>query len=275
MKPLAPLLVIACLLAAVPTARAAESLDACGGRYVDSLPAVISTPGVWCLRKDLSTAMSSGNAITINTNNVTFDCNGYRVGGLAAGDGSTTYGVSVASRQNVTLRNCTFRGFFTGASMSGSGHLVEDNRFDDMLSAGLIITGDGHMVRRNQVIDTGGWSEGGNSVGIVAGADVLDNIVSNVFTSAGSAIGIRQVGDLARIRGNTIRGLQPGGANGAYGIQVAGEEVAIEDNLVALRLDTVGVGVQGHIGSMCSGNKVANFSIGYSNCIDGGGNLGH
>jgi hypothetical protein len=176
----------------------------------------------------------------------------------------------------VTVRNCNFRGFYTGAWMTGSGHLVEDNRFDDMLSTGLIVTGDGHMVRRNQVIDTGGWSLGGGVAGIVAAADVVDNIVSNVFASSpGSVVGIRQVGDLTRVRGNTVRGLQANGANDANGIEVAGIEVAIEDNLVALQLDHAGVGVQGHTGSMCSGNKVANFSIAYSNCIDGGHNLGH
>ena len=273
MKPYLPLLLASCLLAAVPQAHAAESLDACDGRYVDSLPAVISTPGVWCLRKDLSTAMASGNAITINTNNVTFDCNGYRVGGLAAGDGSIARGLRADSRQNVTLRNCNFRGFYIGAQMSGGGHLVEDSRFDDMLAFGLSVSGEGNLIRRNQVIDTGGWTGGGNVMGIAANADVIDNIVSNVFAPAGEAIGILQAGDMTRVRGNTIRGLHPGSS--AFGIEVSAVEVAIEDNLVASQSDIAGWGVWGTTGSMCSGNKVANFAIGYTNCIDGGHNLGH
>lgn len=267
-------LLVLCGLATAP-AHAAESFDACAGRYVDSLPAVISTSGVWCLRKDISTAMTSGYAITISANNVTFDCNGFRVGGLAAGDGSTTFGLRVASRQNVTVRNCNFRGFYTGAWMTGSGHLVEDNRFDDSLSAGLIVTGDNHLVRRNRVIDTGGWLDGGNTVGITAGADLVDNIVANVFTSAGGVYGIRMSGDATRARGNQVRGLQPGGANNAIGIDVVGLEASLEDNVVVSVADVAGIGIWGATGSMCSGNKVANFATAITSCQDGGGNLSH
>ncbi|HEY0661599.1 MAG TPA: hypothetical protein VGD21_09825, partial [Lysobacter sp.] len=72
--------VLAILLAgpvAPAPAQAAQSYDNCTG-FIDSLPATITTQGTWCLRKDLSTAMSSGNAITIATNNVTIDCNDFK-----------------------------------------------------------------------------------------------------------------------------------------------------------------------------------------------------
>src|SRR5690606_14995164 len=70
-------------LASVLPARAADDYDACAG-FIDSVPATITSQGVWCLRKDLSTAIASGSAITIATNNVTIDCNGFKLGGLAA-----------------------------------------------------------------------------------------------------------------------------------------------------------------------------------------------
>src|SRR5690606_24652633 len=79
-------------LAATQPARAAQSYDACTG-FIDSVPATISTQGVWCLRKDLSTNITSGNAITIATNNVTIDCNDFKLGGLAAGNGSNAFGI--------------------------------------------------------------------------------------------------------------------------------------------------------------------------------------
>src|SRR5262245_20959189 len=66
---------------------AAESYDACAG-FIDTVPTTISTQGVWCLRKDLATAVSNGAAISIEANNVTIDCNGFKLGGLAAGPGS-------------------------------------------------------------------------------------------------------------------------------------------------------------------------------------------
>src|SRR5690606_30008425 len=62
-------------------ATAADSFDSCTG-YIDSLPATISSQGVWCLRGHLSTGISSGDAISINTNNVTIDCNDFKLGGL-------------------------------------------------------------------------------------------------------------------------------------------------------------------------------------------------
>jgi hypothetical protein len=58
------------LAAAASPALAAESYDNCTG-FIDPLPAVITTQGTWCLRKDLRTAVASGHAITIATNNVT------------------------------------------------------------------------------------------------------------------------------------------------------------------------------------------------------------
>jgi len=51
-------------------AAAAESYDACVG-FIDSVPAVITTQGIWCLRQDLDTSASSGHMIDIQANNVT------------------------------------------------------------------------------------------------------------------------------------------------------------------------------------------------------------
>jgi len=76
---------------------------------------VITSQGVYCLNHDLATAMTSGNAIDIQTNNVTVDCNGYKIGGLAAGPSSVAYGIHAdTTRQNITIRNCGIRGFVEG-----------------------------------------------------------------------------------------------------------------------------------------------------------------
>ena len=123
-------------------ARAAQSYDNCAG-FIDSLPATISTQGVWCLRKDLATSMTSGNAINITTNNVTIDCNDFKIGGLGAGNASTTSGIYANNRQNVTVRHCNVRGFHYGIIFNGgAGHLVEDNRLDNSLYRGIYVSGD-------------------------------------------------------------------------------------------------------------------------------------
>lgn len=109
-------------------ATAAESYDNCTG-FIDSVPATLSTQGTWCLRKDLSTAISSGAAITIATNNVTINCNDFKLGGLAAGVGTQAKGILASDRLNTTVRRCNVRGFLYGVSMEGAGggHVIEDN----------------------------------------------------------------------------------------------------------------------------------------------------
>ena len=53
---------------------------------IDYLPYTISAQGVYCFTQHLGTNMTSGNAITINTNNVVIDLNGFKLGGLGAGE---------------------------------------------------------------------------------------------------------------------------------------------------------------------------------------------
>jgi hypothetical protein len=61
---------------------------------------MIGKQGVWCLRKDQSTANTSGSAITINTNNVTVDCNDFKIGELAAGNTHRPHIHAILRRQH-------------------------------------------------------------------------------------------------------------------------------------------------------------------------------
>ena len=58
----------------------AETFHTCG-TIINTIPTVITTQGVYCLNHDLATAISSGSAIDIQTNNVTIDCNNFKIGG--------------------------------------------------------------------------------------------------------------------------------------------------------------------------------------------------
>src|SRR4249919_2976114 len=97
------LLTFALLLGAPRAAEAAESYDNCTG-FITSLPAVISTQGTWCLKQDLSIAVS-GIAITLNANNVTINCNDFKLTGMNQATG--IYGMK---RFNNTVRHCDIRG---------------------------------------------------------------------------------------------------------------------------------------------------------------------
>src|SRR5450759_2310807 len=104
---------------------------------ITTLPYIISTQGVYCLTGELSTGITTGNAITIATNNVVLDLNGFKIGGLSAGLGTTAIGIYANQRQNITIKNGTVRGFCYGIYLSDTslyttsqGHVIEDIRAD-------------------------------------------------------------------------------------------------------------------------------------------------
>ena len=265
------------------SAQAAQSYDNCNN-YITSLPAVIGTQGVWCFNKDLNTAITSGDAITVNTNNVTIDCNDFKLGGLAAGIGTTTHGVFASTRFNVTVRHCNIRGFFIGVHFvgTGGGHVIEDNRFDGNTAIGVNVAGDGSVVRRNRVFDTGGSTVVGdtdaNGVVTAFSVDIVDNTISGVMPKTGgggNAFGIIMSSNPSgQIIGNGVHGLVKDGVGSAYGIYGAGT-----DRIILRNNNLVGDGLAGSIGFDCTSvhgsardNVITGFGTALFTCTDSGGN---
>ena len=278
-------LVLTVITMAPRAAHAAQSYDNCTG-FITSLPAVISTQGTWCLKQDLATAITSGNAIDIQTNNVTLDCNDFKLGGLAAGLATTAIGVHTMDHVNLTVRHCNIRGFFAGVLLtattasSGGGHLVEDNRFDGNTSLGIGVKGDGSVIRRNRVFDTGGSTAFADAYGIATGysTDILDNIVAGVLARSGgggNAYGIDASANTSgRISGNGVHDVVKDGSGIAKGIYNTGSDrISLRDN------DVVGDGSTGSAGLTCTNangsardNVISNFITGIDTCTDSGGN---
>jgi len=243
---------------------------------IDSIPAVISSQGVYCLKQHVNGALASGAAIAVNTNNVTIDCNEFKVGNLAAGTATQAIGISASGRNNVTVRNCGIRGFQTGISLLNGGYQVEDNRLDNNTSTGILVTGSGSAVRRNEVVDTGGSTapQAASSEGIRAagGMDIVDNNVSGVLASGGngSAYGIYVENlDAGYITGNRVRELVPAGLGFRRGIWVdSGARVTLKSNSVVLN----GGLLNGDAGIRCGG-LVLN-GVAQDNTVLGAGVLG-
>jgi len=268
---LAALLLLGGLLAAPSPAKAAETYNTCAG-FIDSVPATISKQGVWCLRKNLTTNVTLGYAITIATNNVTIDCNGFKIGGLAAGNGAVTAGVYADNRQNATVRNCNIRGFYSGIHLEGddgAGHLVEDNRLDNNLYCGIFVEGDNNLIRRNRIYDTGGATGKTLSFGIDAYADIIDNTVSGLFIDrTGYLFGVFASGAGANIRDNKISGFdmttgQGGSVTFAAGITLAGNRQRAAGNQVVggdVGSNISGFGIDAGSDSYCRGNDVGGFA---------------
>jgi len=255
-------------------ARAAEGFDNCSG-FIDSVPAVITTQGVWCMRADLSSGIGAGTLIAVQTNNVTIDCNHFKLGGLGGGAGTATRGIAASDRLNLTVRNCNIRGFYYGINaQGGGGHLVENNRFEANRYVGLSVTSPGSMVRRNILNDTGGTSlSTGAALGInvANGVDVVDNTVNGVLSLQASAnvygIFSNNNGNGA-IVGNRVRDLVPGAGGVPYGIWNQGfvRTVTSDNTLVGtMAAGSIAIRCAGAEGSAFS-NTVAGYPVAVSGC---------
>ena len=266
-------------------ARAAQSYDNCTG-FITSIPATISTQGTWCMKQDLATAITTGNAISITTNNVTIDCNDFKLGGLAAGVGTQANGIHSSTQLNATVRHCNIRGFYRGillSETSGGGNLIEDNRFDGNTWAAADTHGDGSVIRRNRIFDTGGTTVPGYPaiLPIITydSADIIDNTISGVIAATGSnfsASGMYVSGNPSgTISGNRVRDLSKDGTgkNVAIILTAHGRN-AVHDN------DLVGDGsADSSYGILCEfndgrarDNNINGFVTGISSCADVSGN---
>jgi hypothetical protein len=283
------LLLTLALLATARSAHAAESYGNCTG-LISSLPTVINSPGTWCFKQNLSTSITSGSAITVNANNVVIDGNDFALSGLSAGAATQARGINVFSNNSVTIRHCHIRGFFIGTffnDFAGSRHLVEDNRFDGNTYTALQVAGDGSVVRRNLVFDTGGTTAFANytATGITVrnGVDVLDNTISGLSVVSGS-LGWAEGMYVATpaggtISGNRISGLVPGVVGLQRGLAIGiyandAGPLTVRDN------DLVGDGSADSIGIVCADgsglakdNMMKGFATGISVCSNEGGNV--
>lgn len=253
-------------------AAAAESYANCTG-FIDSVPAAITTQGVWCLRADLATAINNGSAISVNTNNVTIECNDFKLGGLAAGLETQATGVSANNRQNVTIRGCAIRGFARAITIFGAdtgGHLVERNRLDSNRWFGMVVQGDGSsMIRDNRVVDTGGAPDVNFTIGITGSANIINNTVDGVSGAAAHTqvrgISASSVHQGLVVSGNRVRGLTASGGP-IVGILAPSAYTHVMNNQVTT--NTVNVTHYGIMTSqndphMAGGNRVSGFATPY------------
>jgi parallel beta-helix repeat protein len=208
-----------------------------------SLPAVLSAQGVYCLKQDLATNMTSGAAITINNNNITIDFNGFKLGGLGGGQGTQASGVYALGRNNITLRNGNIRGFKTGIYLNGSnggpesGHLVENNLVDSSTSTGIFAAGSGVTIRGNRVVNTGpspGVSAAYGLYGIFLVDSVIEgNVISDTEANGNArGIDIYVSSDLTISRNTISKTSSPGGDAYAIHLNKANRVNVLDNSLV-------------------------------------------
>lgn len=209
---------------------------------ITSIPTVITTQGVYCLKQHVSAGLASGAAVTVNTNNVTINCNEFKLGNLGAGPSTSAVGIKADSRLNVTVRNCGIRGYRTGVELVNGDYRVENNRLDNNTQTGIFVSGDGSAIRGNQILDTGDSPLAGltgfHGINASGDVDIIDNNVSGVVAngSNGTAYGIRTEGmDAGLIKGNRVRNLVSAGIGSRRGIwNQNGNRNTVEGNTIVM-----------------------------------------
>ena len=85
-----------------------------------SCPLSISSSGSYVLSQNIS---SSGDCVSIESNDVVLDCQGYSITGDDSG-----IGINVSSSSNVTIRNCSISNFYDGIYMNSTDNIsILDN----------------------------------------------------------------------------------------------------------------------------------------------------
>jgi hypothetical protein len=209
------------LLLAAPVA--ADETTLCNAK-ITTLPYTINLQGHYCFDRNLSTAITTGNAITINSDFVVLDLNNFKLGGGSAGLGTQAVGIFANNRKNVTVRNGNIRGFFIGIGLDGSqsgGNVIENNVLDSNTFIAVFVGGDGIVLRNNLISATGGNTVGldTRTGGIVSSSSdlvvVSDNIISNTFNPTGDVYGIYAGGVMDH---NVVHmGTASGASYGIYG----------------------------------------------------------
>jgi hypothetical protein len=216
------------------------------------LPFVILDEGVYCFTDHLETSITSGHAITIEADNVVIDLNGWKLDGLAAGTATTADGIYAYQRKNITIKNGTVDGFLTAIYLrddppltASQGHVIEDIRADKNTMRGISVFGRDYVIRRNQVIDTGGTSHIGYIVGIyVVGPSghVLNN-------------------DISKTTGGTVNQTKALFLNDAHGTLVAGNRI---DDVSGDTGVNEGIHIQLSNDVLVRGNSITNVPSGIS-----------
>ncbi len=279
MKRFITLITLATALMATPAK--AETIEC---TVIDSIPFIITVQGIYCLTGNLASGLTSGNMIDVQTNNVTIDMNGFKLGGLAAGAATLANGIFALDRRNITIRNGSIRGFLSGIFLDGgaatsSGHLLEDLRLDGNTTTGALVEGTGNIIRNNQVVNTGPGDNNINAFGLYIlfsnDSVVEGNVISGVSETSQSIGIFVQSSSLIEVRNNTVLRTEDAASNRGIFLSLA-IDVTIIGNRI---LNPATTGTHGIItfnfstGVNCIDNIIAGYTTPISDCDFEAGNL--
>jgi|SRR6516162_4547129 3-dehydroshikimate dehydratase len=165
------------------TANAWETASGIGGNPIASVPFSISAPGRYFLVTNLTYALTTGAAITINADEVILDLNGTSLHGPPGSNSAT--GVLVSGRRSVTIQNGDIDGFgFAGIQLvlSSTQNIVDNVRLNANQFGVSVANGTLNIVK-NCVID-------GGTVGILFSGGSGNRASNNTLGNQGPPTGI-------------------------------------------------------------------------------------
>jgi len=264
---------------------AQAEITMCTPIHQSEIPYTINTPGIYCLATDLVAppTFTTGNVITINSNNVVIDLNDHRIGGQPAGLGNQAVGIYSNSHRNIQIRNGVIRGFLYGIQIvdaaspgTSSGIAIVSILADGNTYAGIDVVGLGNRIHDNSVVNTGGSTApptaevfGISSKG--KGSIIRDNVVTAVTHPTGGsayAIFIDASSDYSTVDNNRIT--NPSSSASSFGIYVNSSDVLVQGNVV-FGMDT-GLSFKDTTGAYRN-NAVIKTNTPVSKGFDGGGNV--
>lgn len=213
-----------------------------------ALPATLTVPGVYCFKGDLSTSQTTGTAITVFSNSVTIDMNGFKLGGLAAGPETVATGIKAFNWKNFTLRNGTIRGFALGLTITdnglSSGHLVEDVAFDENTYTAAWVVGSNYVFRNNRITKTIAkhpvFDVPTGVVMLGSSAIVADNVISHVEGEAtasngptGMVLGLtRSIVERNTVANLVVTNVEPNARTTGMHVQNESSNIVLRENNV-------------------------------------------
>ncbi|MCH9033426.1 MAG: right-handed parallel beta-helix repeat-containing protein [Planctomycetes bacterium] len=190
------------------------------------MPKTISSPGSYYLVEDITTA---GNGITITSDEVTIDLNGFSlVGGTGAG-------ISVPDpHKNITIKNGTVRGWASGGIAATS---TTNSRFQDLAISNNgtkrshhgLRAGDGCIVRNCTSVDNAGDGIRLSEAATITGCVAVGNGSMGIRISSGTVTN-------CSARNNVSTGISASGAAVIAGCSAIGS--------------TIGDGISAGVGSV-------------------------
>lgn len=218
-------LAVAVLLSAAPVLADGFYVIAGGGKVgtpINSVPCIISSPGMYYLNGNLTCTSTTNAAIFISVNDVTLDLMGYCLTGPGKTSGNGNDGINTLAN-NVEIRNGTVKSFghYGISGTGGNGIRLIGLRVSDIGEAGVFLIGDDHLLTGCSLFDN-------TSYGAVIGSGLLKG--NHAYRNSGQGL---NAGPGSTISGNVCR------YNTGKGISI-GSGCTVVDNTVT---NSSGIGI--------------------------------